>query len=292
MDLPPLKALAAFEAAARLTSLTLAGNERNVTQAAVGGQIRRLEAWLGRRLFQRSGRGIALTSAGLQFQQAIAGALATIESAGAVLRHKPDRRSINVGCIPSIATRWLVPNLPLFTERCPNINVRIFYAQAQERFSTEDHDVLITYGEDHSAGLVANKLFSRTSKPVASPAYCASRRDLGTAEALLSADLLHDETMGAWADWFGSVGLSPKTPLRGTVFQDFNLLATAVIAGHGVALCPVEVCRHEIGRGDLVVLSESSTLQDTNYNFICSTDPTHVVRSFRQWFQISAINRG
>ncbi|TPI17326.1 hypothetical protein FJ957_15850 [Mesorhizobium sp. B2-4-6] len=33
----------------------------------------------------------------------------------------------------------------------------------------------------------------------------------------------------------------------GPVFADFTILATAVIAGHGVALCPIEVFREATG---------------------------------------------
>ena len=46
--LPPLKALRAFEAAARLQSLTKAANELCVTEPAVSQQIKQLETYLRR----------------------------------------------------------------------------------------------------------------------------------------------------------------------------------------------------------------------------------------------------
>jgi DNA-binding transcriptional LysR family regulator len=62
--LPPLNALRAFEAAARLLSFTRAAHELHVTQTAVGHQMRVLEAYLGVRLFLRFPRRLALTPEG------------------------------------------------------------------------------------------------------------------------------------------------------------------------------------------------------------------------------------
>src|SRR4029077_15447827 len=109
MEYPPMNTLRAFEAAARLSSLTRAGEELNVTHAAIGHQVKHLEQWLGRRVFQRSGRGIALTPTGRGFYYAVPSALSLLSIAASTLRRKPNRRSITVGCIPSIAVGWLVP---------------------------------------------------------------------------------------------------------------------------------------------------------------------------------------
>ena len=284
MILPPLNALRAFEATGRLSSLSRAGDELHVTHAAISHQIKHLETWLGRRLLQRSGRGVALTPAGVEYYRVVTGALATVASATANLRRDHDPRSITVGCIPSIAARWLVPSLPMFMEQQPEMNVRIVYARAEERFDNENLDVLITLGEDRSPGLDCRLLFSRINRPVASYYYLATRPELLASAGLVSADLLHDETMDAWSEWFKKAQLEPPARMRGPVFQDFNMLATAVIAGHGVALCPIEVFRHEIQRGDLVVISEISTLEDQGYFIISATPPRKAVTSFIGWF--------
>ncbi|MNL61325.1 DNA-binding transcriptional activator GcvA [compost metagenome] len=75
-----------------------------------------------------------------------------------------------------------------------------------------------------------------------------------------------------------------RPPRRGPVFQDFNLLATAVIAGHGVALCPVEVFRREIEHGDLIVLSPIATLEDESYYLITKNLRSKPVAAFSTWF--------
>ena len=83
---PPLNALAAFEAAARLGSFTRAGEELCVTQAAVSQHIRHLEDYLGVPLFIRRAPGIRLTPDGERYYLAVSGALDTLRRESARLR--------------------------------------------------------------------------------------------------------------------------------------------------------------------------------------------------------------
>jgi len=59
--LPPLNSLVAFESAARNLSFTLAAKELNVTQGAISRQVRLLEDYLGKTLFERTTREINLS---------------------------------------------------------------------------------------------------------------------------------------------------------------------------------------------------------------------------------------
>ncbi|MCW0015945.1 LysR substrate-binding domain-containing protein [Rhizobium sp. BT-226] len=284
MQLPPLNALRAFEATARLMSLSKAGDELHVTHAAISHQIKHLETWLGRKLMQKSGRGITLTAAGGEYYRAVSGPLAAIAHATGSMRRDHDMRTITVGCIPSIASRWLVPALPAFQESDPDLDVRIVYARAEERFDDESLDVLITMGEDLSGGRESRLLFSRRNQPVASPHYLAKRNWAIDDVSLAGADLLHDESVDGWKEWFRKAGQKAPELLRGPIFQDFNMLATAAIAAHGVALCPVEVFRREIERGDLLVLSDIATAENQGYYVISNSWAKKPVRRFIDWF--------
>jgi LysR family glycine cleavage system transcriptional activator len=71
---------------------------------------------------------------------------------------------------------------------------------------------------------------------------------------------------------------------HGPIYQDFNLLSTAVIAGHGIALCPIEVFRREISQGDLVILSNVATFVDQGYFLISDTNSNRLVETFSKWF--------
>lgn len=159
------------------------------------------------------------------------------------------------------------------------------YAIAAQRLRETGCDVLITLGADATAGILCERLFSRVNKPVASPRYLEVKGNLANAQQIATADLLHDETVDHWQRWFTKAGVPPPRILRGPVFQDFNLLATAAIAGHGVALCPVEVCRREIKNGDLIVLSDIAILEEESYFLISKASRQKAVVAFCAWFQ-------
>lgn len=285
MRLPPLNAIRVFEAAARLSSFSAAGDELAVTHAAISRHIRQLEAWFGRPLFVREARGVSLTKAGRDLSASVSDGLGKIAAASAALRRDDRQQSIAVGCIPSIASRWLVPMLPGFSAAHPEISVQVLYAQAEDRLRDGDYDVLITISEDEAGDVERRRIFSRACKPVASPHYLARVGKLSSPRAILEKGaLLHDESRRDWADWFAAAGVKPKGELRGTVFQDFNLLSTAVIAGHGVALCPVDMMRTEIAAGDLVVLNARTILDQRSYAIFTRKPARRAARQFRDWF--------
>src|SRR5262249_60064547 len=98
--LPPLNALRAFEAVARLGSMKDAAAELAVTPGAVSQQIALLEDRVGARLFQRLTRSLELTEAGRTSFSPIRAAVRQIEEAarrvaaisgapGRTLRHPP-----------------------------------------------------------------------------------------------------------------------------------------------------------------------------------------------------------
>lgn len=284
MILPPLNLLRAFEAAARRSSITGASQELNVTHAAVSQQIKQLETWFGRRLFDRAGRGVVLTPAGAEFREAVAAALLIVANSANGLKRRRDSKQISVGCIASIATRWLVPGLQSFMEQHASIDVRVEYAHAQQKFDSELHHILITLTAQNVEHFKSVKLFSRVNKPVASAYYVERHPQILQPGGLENANLLHDETIQAWADWFVKAGRRRSVSPRGPIYQDFNLLASAVIAGHGVALCPIEVFRREIKRGDLIVLSDIATLDDQGYYLISERSISAPVDAFTKWF--------
>ena len=284
MKLPPLNTLAAFEATSRLSNLSRAGKELHVTHAAISGQIKRLEAWFGRKLFQRSGRGIVLTPAGEEFKKTVDVALIAISAASLGLRRDMDAKSFRVACLPSVATRWLIPALTDFKLKYPTISVEVVYAKAGENFDLERYDVLITNLKTTSKELSVTKLFARASKPVSSPSYLAKNKHLLNG-SLKNTVLLHDDVPTAWDEWFATAGYEPENIKHGSVFADFNFLATAVIAGHGVALCPIEVFRREIAAGDLVVLSDVTVFSAEGYYLVREKVSTQAVTAFTKWFK-------
>jgi DNA-binding transcriptional LysR family regulator len=286
MNLPPANALRAFEAAARLGSISRAGDELGVTHAAVSHHIRHLERWFGTDLFRKAGRNVVPTSEGRALSETLTDSFRQIEAQCRSIRRGSNPVGLTIACIPSIASRWLIPSLADFQARHPALELRVIYAKASDRIADLDADVLVTLTEGDEAGTSSRRLFSRRNQPVASPHYLArlSGRD---PVSLATSNLLHDEDTSNWREWFRKAGIYPLPDLKGLVFQDFNLLATAVIAGHGVALCPVEVFSREIAAGDVVVLSDIATMEDASYFVVTPARSRSEVGAFVDWFLAS-----
>src|SRR5215469_15300646 len=121
LTLPSLNGLRAFEAAARHLSFTRAAAELNVTQTAISHQIRRLEEQLGKRLFVRQSRSLALTREAQDYLPAIRTAFDDLRRATERLQ-RPDREGVlTVSTTASLATKWLVTRVARFQEANPRI---------------------------------------------------------------------------------------------------------------------------------------------------------------------------
>lgn len=284
MKLPPLTALRAFEATSRHMSFSQAADEMNVTHAAVSHQIKNLEEWIGCPLFIRHGRHIELTRIGDMLSKRILPILEDISDVCARAQTMAGNDTLIVGCIPSIATRWLVPRLNEFMTSNPKADVKVVYATADEKLKDGKLDILITFGLDNSSNINATRLFSRINKPVCSPKFLETHGPFTTPEDIAKASLLHDENRKGWEEWFKEAKVNWKADDHWPTYPDFNILATALIAGHGVALCPVEVFRTEIDRGDLVVLSDIGTNSESSYYVMSRNTGSNTSKDFIRWF--------
>jgi LysR family transcriptional regulator, glycine cleavage system transcriptional activator len=118
--LPPLNAIKAFEAAARLGRFTRAAEELNVTHGAISRQIRLPEDWLGTRLFLRTSRSAVLTQAGMDLFAATGPALDRLAAASHRLHNRTQTAgALRVSALPTFAMRWLIPRLPEFQRDHP-----------------------------------------------------------------------------------------------------------------------------------------------------------------------------
>src|SRR3954471_2863165 len=128
-SLPPLNAVRAFEAAARLGSFKEAAVELSVTQGAVSQQVRLLEDWLGApALFRRSVRQVVLTPAGAALLAEFAPALDRLSAA--VLQHRTRRHdapsiTLHVNALATFSLRWLLRRMGAFRAEHPDIEVRL-----------------------------------------------------------------------------------------------------------------------------------------------------------------------
>ena len=289
MSLPPLTALRAFEAVARLGSFNAAAKALFVTQSAVSHQVRHLERWLDRPLFDRSGARPRLLPRGEALARDLGLALGGIEAACARAKSAEERRALVIAAIPSVALCWLIPRLSSFRAAHPGIQIRIIYAIHGQEIDFREVDLAFTYAAAPPAppGARTEPFLPGISVPVCNPAVAAELQATSLPDSLLRAGLLHDADTGGWTDWLERAGLRRDVPLEGPVFEDFNLLRAAALAGQGVALCPAAMIRDDLRTRRLVQLSEITTLDEYGYylHLAETTDPMmdEAKATFRDW---------
>ena len=284
MALPPLGTLRTIEAAARLGSFSRAADELCVTHSAVSHQIRHIEKWLGQRLFTRTSQGVTPTQACVEFSQLIGDCLGRLSDASLRLQRLSSTNTVRVAAIPSVASRWVIPRIPAFQRAFPDIDLMVSYAPQQFAGILSGFDVLITHFDGVYAGsLESTILFPGAVRPVCSPSYLNSNGPISTFEDLAGATFLHDEDRSSWVDWLSARDVEPTQAQTGTVFADFNLLSTAAIAGHGVALCPTDLMRHDLLAGHLVQLFDEAVFPNRNYVLFRRPSSSGATLSFCEW---------
>ena len=206
--LPPLNAIKAFEAAARLGSFTRAAEELNVTHGAVSRQIRVLEDWFGIRLFLRTGRNAVPTRAGTDLLAEASPALDRLANASQRARRgAPARGWLCVSALPTFAMRWLIPRLPEFQRDHPTLELRIVTASTTAEQFRMEADVVIS-GPSRQPGWAGKRFLGEARLPVLSPDLMR-KCPLRIPADLARHTLLHAVTLGdAWPRWLAAARIT------------------------------------------------------------------------------------
>lgn len=251
--MPPLRALAAFEATARNMSFTKAAAELNVTPAAVSQQIKVLEKNLSARLFRRMNRRILLTEAGELYYSSISSAFSEMTSATERIGSKAMPRVLNIRSAPSFAAKWLLPRLTEFIAQDPEVDVRLDASNEKTDFSRENVDLEIRFGDGNWRGLHVQPLCREITIPLASP-ILSQRYAIRSAEELASGvPLIHSvKCPVSWEMWFAAQKVQQHGPLRGPRFDRSFMAIEAARMGLGVVLDCDILAQRELASGDLV----------------------------------------
>lgn len=268
-SLPPLNAVRAFEAAARLGSFKEAAAELSVTHGAVSQQIRLLEEWLGApALFRRSVRRVVLTPAGAALLAEFAPALDRISAA--VQQHRERRGDavvavLRVNALATFSLRWLLPRMSRFRAEHPDIEVRLSTSNDPVDALPDTFDVVIRGGPDTFHGFSSRFLVSERRLPVCSPSLSA-QLPLHEIADLSRHTLLHVTSMPRlWRDWLTEAGHSALEPAASLTFDHFYLTIQAALDGLGVAMGPTALIADDLAAGRLVTPFPAISLPARSY---------------------------
>lgn len=291
--LPPLHALTAFEAVARLQSFSRAADELCLTHGAVSHRIKLLEDHYGMCLLLRRGGAVSLTTKGTYLLTSVIEALSTLQEASQrVFQARP---VVIVSAGPSSARNWLMLRLGAFYRDNPDIDLEINatkLSKQRKRASIEggEVDIALRYGnKEEWSGLECVKLMDVQLFPVCSPAYREMRGGLSLITDLRAATLLrlpHEP----WKPWFAAAALNWSEPVSGPIFGDASLMLDAAANAQGVALARSVLVDRDLASGRLARLFDVSVPSMRAYHAVCSPAARGrpEVKRFIEWLVASS----
>ncbi|MFK3795429.1 LysR substrate-binding domain-containing protein [Pseudomonas sp. NPDC088444] len=258
--IPSMTALLVFEAAARLSSFTLAAQELGVTQAAVSKQIRFLEETLDTRLFHRLHRAIKLTSEGYLLFSVTSESLQRMASVFDRVHEGIREQEVVLASTSAFSQLRILPRLSALRLKQPNLQLRLVTQMLTPDLRSDDIDLAVRYGDGKWDDGTSIFLFDEEVFPVCSPGWLATHIAPVHAEDFLHVELIDsDATLEGWMTWqtwfkeLGEERPKLKYALRCSSYTD---TIQAALQGHGVALGWHRLLEPQLASGELVRLTE------------------------------------
>ncbi|MCF7540950.1 LysR family transcriptional regulator [Pseudomonas petrae] len=253
-DLPPLNALRAFEATARLNSVSQAAEQLHVTHGAVSRQLKVLEEHLGVGLFIKDGRGLKLTDAGIRLRDASGEAFDRLRRVCAELSQGSADAPFVLGCSGSLLARWFIPRLGRLNADLPDLRLHLSAGEGDLDPRRPGLDALLIFAEPPwPADMQVFELASERIGPVLSPRFArfeALRH--APVQALVGEPLLQTTSrLQAWPAWATQNGIEPDALSYGQDFEHLYYLLEAAVAGLGVAIAPEPLVAEDLKAGRL-----------------------------------------
>lgn len=244
----PISSIRAFEAAARTGSFRDAANELHLTPSAVSHAIRKLESAMSTVLFERSARAVRLTPAGENLMRHAGAAFDNLRRGIEEVAGRGPQL-LRVHCAPSFAAQWLAPRLARFMAAEPKLEVRLAANTEYARFSNDDFDIDIVYGQPRAEGVEVIPLGEETVTPLCTPELAKKIRK---PKDLLDQVLIRSDVKQVqWHQWFTANGLEAPA-IHGMRFDRSFLAIAMASSGLGVTLESTRLAEREIATKRLV----------------------------------------
>lgn len=284
--IPDIELLRAFRQVATDLSFTRAATTMNVTQSAISHRIKRLERQLGKVLFRRTPHEVQLTSAGKVLLTEIDPAVRQLEQVFAQATAEANR-VLTIELESAFASNWLTPRLGDFISKHPDVHVKFKFSTREPEFS-EGTELAIKWGKGNWSGVQSTLLMRSEITPMCAPSLIC-QTPISFKSDLSRHTLLHDRDTKSWQAWAKSAKVKGLMIEGGHIYDDTLALQQAAIAGHGVALYPVELAHRSIARGDLIMPFPSLVFQGPGSYFLLkrTNKLSRTAQLFARWLQNS-----
>ena len=282
-NLPSLKTLQVFEAAARTNSFLEASEQLFITPSAVSHQIKILENHLGIKLFHRTHRSVQLTDAGRQYAKEISNAFDLIQAATRDIERVNKSDILTIQSTPSFATQWLMPRLARFSTLYEDIDVRLNASMAMVNVSRGEADIVIRYGDVFpEPGVAVENVGEETFCAMCSPNISHNNQDFELSKQVL----IHSEiNIYRWKDWIRDFYERDIDLSRGLRFDRTFMSIHAAVDGLGVALESTLMAEREILNGSLILPfgKQGKTLNSHKLIYSQYKADLPKIKIFREW---------
>ncbi|WP_394840787.1 LysR substrate-binding domain-containing protein [Pendulispora brunnea] len=231
----------AFVRAAELHSFSKAAKDLGVKVSTVSRQIADLERDMRIALFNRSTRGLVLTEGGKTFLAHARLALSAMDEARAVTMalNQTPKGLLRVTLPPAFGRRHVLPHLPAFLQRYPEIDVDAVVTDERLNLIEGGIDLAVRIGEQKDSGLMGRRLAPHRVRAYAHRDYLeregtpAHPDELDKHVCLIRTGLEHS----AWRFRGGrrTITLEPNARVR---MNDLQGLFELTLAAGGIALLP------------------------------------------------------
>lgn len=255
--MPPLSALRAFEATARLGSVTAAARELNVTHGAVSRQLRSLDEHFGVALFAKAGRGLELTNQGERLQHGVGVGFARLRDSCTQLKREVEEAPFTLTCPGSLLARWFIPRLDRLHRELPELKLQVVVSESELSTRRDETSAALTFAAPPwPADMEVIELVAERICAVVSPRL-AARIDPEQPESLFATRLLYTASRPqAWPRWASAQALDSarldRALSEGQGFDHLYYLIEAAVAGLGVAIAPRLLIEEELHSGRLI----------------------------------------
>ncbi len=251
---PPLNALRAFEAAARLGGFKQAAQELNVTPGAVAQQVKQLETWCGAVLFERHATGVRLGALG---QQVLPDFIAAFDAMARAHQHLSSAAAnrLRIAALPSIAQLWLGPRLPDIRAALGGVSISVTAMEEPPNLAREPYDLSIFF-EPKPRKQAWFQSGRDQLLPVCAPALAAQLRDpVDMAAHPCLFDLAWPDD---WEKWLQSLPETARFTPSGPAFSLYSMAVAEAIAGAGILMGHRALVVPDLASGRLVAPFEQT----------------------------------
>jgi LysR family transcriptional regulator, regulator for bpeEF and oprC len=286
-----LQAMEVFVRVVETGGITSAADRLGMAKATATTLIQQLEAGLGVKLLNRTTRSVTVTTDGTAYYERCVAILAEIRETEESLarRHATPSGRLRVDAPTLMARSVIVPALPTFFARYPDIELQLGCSERRADLIEEGIDCAVWSGELEDSSLIARRVGQLFFATCASPSYLAEHgqplhpNDLG-AHRCINHFSPHTGKVFNWV--FAKNNVRIQTELRGHIaLDDENSYVAAAEAGLGVAQIPAFVLKEAMERGSLELVLGDWFPEPVPLNVVYSENRhlSNKIRVFVDW---------